>query len=132
MTDNRAFIASVDAFRNKTLDQMKRVVQQSAQDITRLAQSPVAQGGNLPVDTGFLRNSLVSSLNGTDVGKGADSVTLAIAGYEIGDVISIAWTADYAIKRHYAVGQGQGGGLWRDRAAQQWGRIVEQNARAVQ
>ena len=132
MTDNRTFTAAVDAFVGKTRDQMKRVVQQSAQDITRIAQTPVSQGGNMPVDTGFLRNSLVSGLNGADVGKGAESITLAIAGYELGDVISVAWTSDYAITRHYAVGVGQGGGLWRDRAAQQWGRVVQENARKVQ
>jgi hypothetical protein len=132
MTDNRTFTAAVDAFVGKTKDQMKRVVQQSAQDITRIAQTPVSQGGNMPVDTGALRNSLVSGLNGADVGKGEDSYTLAIAGYELGDVISVAWTADYATARHYAVGVGQGGGLWRDRAAQQWGRVVQENARKVQ
>lgn len=127
----KSFAAQIADFANRTEDKMLRVAQQSIQDVMTIAQTTVAQGGNLPVDTGFLRNSLVSSLDGSEVARGEDSTTLAIAGMQIGQPVRFAWTAEYAIPRHYAVGVGQGGGLWRDLAAQQWQDIVDRNAKAV-
>lgn len=132
MTNNRKFIADVKKFEDKTADQMLRVAKQSLQEIIRDAQNPVAQGGSMPVESGFLRNSLVTQLNGGDVGMGETSYILGLASMKLGDPFAVAWTADYAIPRHYMVGVGQGGGLWRDKAAQKWSRTVAKNARLVQ
>lgn len=131
MANNRKFIADVERFGRLTADQMLRVAKQSADDVVRVAQTPVAKGGDLPVDTGILRNSLVTEVNGTRVAANADSFVLGIAQLQLGDVFSVAWTADYAIPRHYMVGVGQGGGLWRDKAAARWSSIVDKNARAI-
>lgn len=131
MADNSKFIADVERFADKTADQMLRVARQSIQDTVRIAQTTVAQGGDMPVDTGFLRNSLVTEVRGTQVGAGADSYTLGLSALQLGDPFQVAWTAEYAIPRHYMVGVGQGGGLWRDKAAQRWSGIVAKNARAV-
>ena len=133
MADNRKFVADVERWAKvKTPAQMLRVSQQSLQDTVRIAQTTVAQGGDMPVDTGFLRNSLVTELNGREVGSGADSYVLGLSALQLGDPFAVAWAAEYAIPRHYMVGVGQGGGLWRDKAAQQWSRIVAKNARLVQ
>jgi hypothetical protein len=132
MNDNKKFVADVKAFRDLSAEKMLAVARQSIQDVMREAQSPVAQGGSMPVDTGFLRNSLVSSVEGGSGAKGGDSYTLAIAQLQLGDVIEFAWTADYAIPRHYMVGVGQGGGLWRDRAAQKWPTYVAANVQRAQ
>ena len=131
MADNRKFVADVSRFADKTADQMLRVAKQSIQDTVREAQTTVAQGGNMPVDTGFLRNSLVTEVRGATAGEGADSFILGISRLTLGDDFRVAWTADYAIARHYLVGVGQGGGLWRDKAAQNWSRYVAQNAARV-
>lgn len=131
MAGNRKFIADVEAFADKTAKQMLAVARQSIQDTVRDAQRTVADGGSMPVDTGFLRNSLVTEVRGVEVGEGADSYTLGLSALKLGDPFQVAWTAEYAIPRHYMVGVGQGGGLWRDRAAQQWSRIVANNARRV-
>ncbi|RDC66550.1 hypothetical protein HME9302_00001 [Alteripontixanthobacter maritimus] len=40
---------------------MLRVAKQSIQDVVKQAQTPVGKGGDMPVDKGFLRNSLVTS-----------------------------------------------------------------------
>ncbi len=128
MSNNKRFVADVEAFADKTADQMLRVAKQSIQDTVRIAQTTVADGGDMPVDTGFLRNSLVTE----GVGKGANSYVLGISTLKLGDPFTVAWTAEYAIPRHYMVGVGQGGGLWRDKAAQQWSRTVDLNARLVQ
>lgn len=129
--DNRKFVADVEAFADLTIDKMLRVARQSIQDTVRQAQTPVAQGGDMPVDTGFLRNSLVTEVQGREVGAGGDSYVLGIAQLTLGDSMSVAWTAEYAIPRHYMVGVGQGGGLWRDKAAQQWSITVSKNAAKV-
>ena len=131
MNDNRKFIADVKAFADKTADQMLRVAKQSLQDVIRQAQTPVAQGGDMPVDTGFLRNSLVTEVAGSNAGEGANSYVLGLASLKLGDPFSVAWTAKYAIPRHYMVGTSKGGGLWRDKAAQKWPFYVAKNAKAV-
>jgi len=132
MTDNRKFVADVRRFGVDALDKAERVAKQSIDDVIRIAQTPVAQGGDMPVDTGTLRNSIVSSLQGGIAAPGEGGVTLTIAQLKAGDTITFTWTADYARARHYLVGVGQGGGLWRDKAAQQWQQIVRRNARLVQ
>ncbi|MEW4469007.1 hypothetical protein AB1K62_14365 [Parasphingorhabdus sp. JC815] len=129
---NKKFIADVKAFTDKTAGQMLRVAKQSLQDTIRTAQTPVAQGGDMPVDTGYLRNSLVTTVRGAKAGDGADSFILGLSTLELGDPFQVAWTADYAIPRHYMVGVGQGGGLWRDKAAQRWSGFVAKNASKVQ
>lgn len=129
MANNKRFIADVEAFAGKTKDQMLRVAKQSIQDTIRIAQTTGAQGGNMPVDTGVLRNSLVTDLRGARVGAGADSYILGIAGLRLGDAFQVGWTAEYALARHYLVNSN--GGLFRDLAAQRWTSIVEKNAKAV-
>jgi hypothetical protein len=129
--DNRKFMADVSRFADKSKNQMLRVAKQSIQDVVRIAQTPVAQGGNMPVDTGFLRNSLVTEVRGARVAEGADSYVLGLSALQLGDPFQVAWSANYAIPRHFMVGVGQGGGLFRDHAAQQWSRIVADNARRV-
>jgi hypothetical protein len=131
VADNRKFVADVSKFADKTADQMLKVARQSIQDTVRIAQRTVADGGDMPVDTGFLRNSLVTELRGAQVAEGGDSYVLGLSSLELGDPFQVAWTAEYAIPRHYMVGVGQGGGLWRDKAAQQWSRLVAQNAARV-
>ena len=131
MADNRKFVADVSKFADKTADQMLKVARQSIQDTVRIAQRTVADGGDMPVDTGYLRNNLVTELRGAEVGKGADSYVLGVSSLQLGDPFQVAWKAEYAIPRHYMVGVGQGGGLWRDKAAQQWSRLVAQNAARV-
>jgi hypothetical protein len=131
VADNRKFVADVSKFADKTADQMLKVARQSIQDTVRIAQRTVADGGDMPVDTGFLRNSLVTELRGAEVATGGDSYVLGLSALQLGDPFQVAWTAEYAIPRHYMVGVGQGGGLWRDKAAQQWSRLVAQNAARV-
>lgn len=131
MADNRKFVADVSAFADKTAKQMLNVARQSIQDTVRIAQRTVADGGDMPVDTGFLRNSLITEVRGAQVGEGGDSYILGLSALQLGDPFQVAWAAEYAIPRHYMVGVGQGGGLWRDKAAQQWSRIVADNARRV-
>jgi len=55
-----------------------------------------------------------------------------LAQLEPGDMLSGGWTAEYARARHYKPEDfGQGGGMWRDKAAAKWQGIVDANARKV-
>jgi len=109
---------------------LESVFKESAQDLIRQAQQPVAQGGRMPVDTGFLRNSLVSGLNGSTALSGADSYVMAIAGAEPGDTIHAYWTAHYARYVEYGA-RGRPPRFFARGAAQDWPRIVRENAAKV-
>lgn len=140
MSNNRKFVADVEAFKRLTIDKMLRVAKQSLQDVIREAQTTVAQGGNMPVDSGYLRNSLIVTVAGVERARGDpdagpnsntgnEAVILGLSALELGDPFQVAWTAEYALQRHYTVGVGHGGGMWRDLAAQKWQGIVQSNAR---
>lgn len=92
----KSFSASVRAFTGKTKSQMRDVFVESVQDVVELAQTPKAKGGRMPVDTGNLRNSLASGLNGSFGNTGAESYAVTLTGLELGDVAQFAWTAPYA------------------------------------
>lgn len=121
------FSAQVNDYVRKYKERMEAVFKQSAQDLIAEAQTPVAQGGNMPVDTGFLRNSLVSGLNGSTSLTGADSYVLAIAGAKLGDSIFAGWTANYARYVEYGA-RGRPGRFFMRGAAQNWQDIVTRNA----
>lgn len=139
------FTAQIESFAAKSKAKIELVFKQSAQDVFEIAQRPVAKGGRMPVDTGFLRNSMIAAVNGKAVAGGLlgapknrdariaaaraglpDAYVLAIAGADLGDVVFGGWTAEYArhieygtslmAGRHFALG-----------AAQEWQRIVAAN-----
>lgn len=121
------FTAQIQAFAQRSKEKLELVVKQSAQDVFDIAQRPVAKGGNMPVDTGTLRNSLTSGLNGADGVEAPESYVLIIAGMELGDVMLGKWTAGYARYVEYGT-QGRAGRFFMLNAAQQWQAIVSRNA----
>lgn len=97
----KSFTAQLADFEQMTVKNMRYVAAESIQDVMGAAQTPqkgIGQGatgfveGKIPVDAAELINSLTS-----EGVKGADSYTVAIAGYEVGDVMSFAWTAPHAL-----------------------------------
>jgi len=124
------FTAQIKAFTTKANEKLEAVIKQSAQEVFSTAQTPKAMGGRMPVDTGFLRNSLIASLNGATVGGGSDAYTLAIAGSEAGDTIFAGWTANYARFMEYGTSRTTGN-FYMLGAAQQWQQIVSRNAELV-
>ena len=120
------FSAQVANAANSSKERLRKTAATAIQDQLSRMQTPVAQGGNMPVNTSFLRNSLVSELNGAAVAKGPDSYTLAVGRMELGDTVSFGWTAEYAAIRHYKPEDfGQGGGMWRDKSMQLWQADVD-------
>lgn len=99
------------------------VVRQSAHDVAAIAQTPVAKGGRIPVDTGFLRNSFTGSLMGGTAMTGPDAYVLVAGQMKSGDVASFGWTAEYA--RHVEYGSnGRTGRHFASGACDQWPAIV--------
>lgn len=88
---------------------MIALARQSIQDVIDDAQVPVAKGGRMRVDTGFLRASGQGSLSGMPSGpvRGDNkqpnsydydpSVTvLQLGNFQLGNIFYFGWTANYA------------------------------------
>jgi hypothetical protein len=135
-----SFSATVDAWTRKSKKRMRVVFQSSVQDVVEVMQTPVGAGGNMPVDTGFLRASLEAKIGSPpqgyrvkskfDFGYQLDSAqyTLTINQADIGDVIYAVYLAEYAWFQEYG-SQGRAGRAFVRLAAMQWSRIVQTNVR---
>lgn len=93
--------SNLDAWARATKQRMDAVVKGSTQEVCRIAQTPVSKGGRMVVDTGFLRNSFQSSLNGSTSFTGGDSYVMVAASMKAGDVAQFGWTAAYARRQNY-------------------------------
>lgn len=127
------FSAQVDAWVRQTQERMEAVFKTSASEVIEAMQTPVGGGGNMPVDTGFLRASLVVSIN-TDLppasrknpggqGFAVPPVDMVIAGVALGDTIVAGYTANYAGHVNYGTSR-MAPRQFVERAAQQWPTIV--------
>lgn len=126
----KSFAAQLKDFESFSERKLRQIHQQAAQKVVEAAQTTVARGGRMPVDTGNLRNSLVSGLNGSFGQPSEVSYVLTIANFDLGDVAQFAWSAEYALPRHFKGPDfGQGGGMWVDYAAAQWQQSVDEAAR---
>lgn len=133
------FKAQLDAWAKETQQRIEAVHRESTQRVIEEMQRPVAAGGNLPVDTGFLRASLVASLGTPTMavrekpeGDAAHSydagqVTLVIASAKLTDVIFATYGANYARFVEYGA-RGRPGRAFVGLAAQKWQRIVSEVA----
>lgn len=121
------FAAQVKFWTDKAERQAEAIFQQSANDVLAEAQRPVGEGGQMPVDTGFLRRSLVTEVVGGGRAEGADGYAFVITGAELGDVIEATWTANYARFVHDGA-RGRAPRPWITLAAMDWERIVNANA----
>ena len=95
----------------------------------------------VPVDTGFLRSSLMAStttmpvLNRDNPGQGsfnldAGTIELVIAGAEAGDIIYLGYTANYGAHVHFGA-NGRPGRPWVTMVAQRWPGIIASVAARV-
>lgn len=105
----KQFSAQVDDWAKKSQKRMERVAKTATLGVIEEAQTPVAKGGNLRVDTSFLRNSGQVSLTGIPSGESrpppkgttitdrSDAEAIATIGKaQLGDTIFFGWTANYA------------------------------------
>lgn len=130
------FSAQVEAWVKKSHGRLLAVRNEAAQDVVEIMQTPVGAGGRMRVDTGFLRASLVavkgeglplktSNPGGINYTYDAGQVALVIAGADLKDALTFAYTANYARPREYGA-RGQPGDRFVALAAQQWQRVVDE------
>lgn len=131
-----SFAAAVGAWAAQTKGRVLAVRNEAAQRVVEVMQTPVSLGGNLRVDTGFLRASLVA-INGSSLPALTENpgdrqfsydgaqVQLVIAEAAITDSLIFVYTANYARPREYG-SRGQSGDRFVALAAQQWQRIVSE------
>lgn len=134
-----SFSASVSAWAAETQRRTEAVFKDSAQRLVKEVLTPVAEGGNMPVKTGFLRSSLRGSTEtmpkvgdatatpaeGMFYAPDFGEIGLTIAGAKLGDTLYLGFTANYApyvnAKRQFI-----------DLAAQRWPQIVTESCQAAQ
>lgn len=112
---NQTLVADIEAFITKSEARMLAVVQGSLRDMVEDMQTPVAKGGRLRVDTGFLRASGRATLDGLPSGNGnrpADApvgkhtgvydnwdgtaLNAVLLDMKLGDTFYWGWVANYA------------------------------------
>jgi len=132
-----SFSAQVDYWARKAGRNMLTVVKESASRLADQAQTTINEGGKLPIDTGYLRASFVATVNaslppsrarpGDDATYTYDGspIDLTINAMNLGDVLNMGWTANYAGFMEYRYG-------FMRSAAQNWPVIVRQVTREVQ
>lgn len=125
----------VRAFAEKAKLRQEAIFRESAQDLLEEANTPEAQGGKMPVDTGFLRNSSAASTDGMPGSDGAVPA-LVFLRLEVGQSVWVGWTAAYAMRmEHGFYGEdklgrtyAQAGKGFARAAAQNWPFIVQRAA----
>lgn len=110
------FANQVRAFADKARRRQTGIFRASVQALSEMASVPRAQGGNMPVDTGYLRNSLAASASGMPA-TGAAPPQVVLLSLQAGATIYVGWTANYAIYMEYRYGFAR-------LAAQNWDSIV--------
>ncbi|WP_313242162.1 hypothetical protein [Stenotrophomonas sp.] len=121
----------VKAFSEKAKAMQLAIFRESAQRLFEEANTQEGEGGKMPVDTGFLRNSRAASTEGMPA-DGAMDPNVVFAGMELGQTVWAGWTAVYAMRMEHGF-QGadslgreytQAGKGFARAAAQRWDFIV--------
>ncbi|MGL0786530.1 hypothetical protein [Xanthomonas translucens] len=128
----------VRGFAEKAKQRQELIFRESAQKVMDEANTPEGQGGRMPVDTGFLRNSAVASTSGVP-GSGGTEPALVFAQMQIGQAVWAGWTAAYALRmEHGYYGEDKLGRVYAQAgkgflraATQRWDFIVNEVSAAV-
>ena len=115
--------ANLDAWTKKTEKRIDAVLKDSAQSVIAVAQVQKFKGGRMPVITGLLRNSLVSTIAGGASAQGEESYIMVAAQMKGGDLASFTWTAEYAAAVNNG-NRGRPGAHFVEGAVDQWPAIV--------
>ncbi|MER8532115.1 HK97 gp10 family phage protein [Mesorhizobium sp. M1005] len=142
----QAFAASVGDWVLKVRGAIEAIFQESAQElVSQLDQLLVDMVYDQPQSagytrTGFLRASLMASTTampqltsdnpGASVPADLGEVVLVISGADLGEVLYLGYTANYAAYVHYGA-RGAAPRPWVDLVAQRWVAIVEAKSAEV-
>lgn len=145
-----AFAAQVSEQVEAIKGGLEAVFKASVQELAEEMIKPIAAGGHMPVDTGYLRSSLMAStaampqISGSKPAAGGrfganDQVSVVIASARPTDTIYLGFTAAYALRQNYGftgadkLGRmyAQSGHLFVESAAQKWEQIVKKHEAAL-
>lgn len=107
------FEEQIEGFVNNSQKKLLNVARDAIATTVEDAETPVAKGGRMRVDTGFLRSSGAAALNEIPSGptkgrkrsqgesgefytRDGTSLNIALAQMKIGDTVFYGWTAKYA------------------------------------
>jgi hypothetical protein len=140
----QSFEAQVSAWVAKTRQRLDLVFKKSAQRVFEFAQTPVGAGGNLPVDTGYLRASARAAIGApnsidptmtnpkkTPTSYNPGTISLVINSAQLGQTLYMTYTAAYAASVNYGR-NGKSGRQFVGLAAQRWPVIVAQVSAELQ
>ena len=144
------FTATIEAWVADSKLFTEAVIKESTQEVIRLMKEPISAGGNMPVDTSFLQNSLVGVPGSTPPGMtasgdtgpqtgNATAIEALIGSWTLGESLSFGFIAVYAARQNYgftgtdSLGRNynQPGRHFVELAVQQWPQIVENNQRKL-
>lgn len=144
-THGLSFDAQVTKWVQQTKQRQEAVFRESIQRLIEEMQTPVGQGGNMPIDTGFLRASLrlgigplsiamVSNAGKTSTSYDAGVYAVTISKIKLGEVASARYIANYARRIEMGfVGEDSLGRSYKQKgygfvrlAVQRWPTIVRQ------
>lgn len=135
----KSFVAQVSSIVLKNKELCDMLARESIQALTDEANKPKSKGGNMPVDTGFLRASGQISLSGMPSGpvRGRDrkdgetgelyrapEAYAVLSGVVAGMTVFFGWTAVYARKQNLYNG-------FLDKAIMNWQKIVNATVRKI-
>lgn len=134
VSSKQGFSSFVSDWTTKNEGRMTAVLRQSAQQVSIDVRVPKAKGGNMPVDTGNLRRSLLASkesmptLSGDNKAKFTEpgtQITTVIASLKLGENLFLGFQARYARIQEEVNG-------FVRLTAQRWPQIVAQASRTIQ
>jgi len=139
----KAFTAKVTKWARGNQGRLTAVFRDSAQTVANEVRKDKGHGGNMPVDTGNLRRSLIISTvemptintNAKDFKDRSDNIKLTIAKANIGQTIYLGFQAVYARRMEYGfVGEDSLGRTYNQKGngfvrltAQRWPQIVRES-----
>lgn len=108
-----SFAKDVAGFKGRFRKRLRAVAKESVQQTVNRANTPQAQGGRMPVDTGFLRSSINGEIGRMPTGPSEGMGPLSGSGFtaslirwnpETGEAFFAGWTAKYARFMEYRYG----------------------------
>ena len=127
-------IANLDGIFKKAVEHLIHEAQKAKPSKHKLDKGSVnVTGGRMPVDTGALRASLISEIDGGRLALGQKSEEVNVPGYDatatiarlnIGDTAMIGWTVKYAKHQEYGTKYFEGN-LFMTSAAMKWQHFVD-------
>lgn len=129
------FEDQVTQWTKQTEQRLTSAYRASIQDLVEEAQEPRGSGGNLPVDTGFLRSTGDAAIDKLPVGESQnpggsfswspETALLVINRAQLGDTVFFGWTAEYATYMENRYG-------FVRLAIQNWSQIVNNASRRIE